>query len=83
MVIQNCSNVELYTKYKLNVLPDVNWYSILNFRMMWTAGILAAISSITYPAISAFVSTNADPDKQGLNLKLQMQTEVNIGFGNA
>ena len=24
------------------------------------------MSSITYPAISAFVSTHADPDKQGL-----------------
>ena len=34
--------------------------------MMWAAGILAAVSSITYPAISAFVSMHADPDKQGL-----------------
>lgn len=34
--------------------------------MMWAAGILAAISSITYPAISAFVSMHADADKQGL-----------------
>jgi len=33
---------------------------------MWAAGILAAISSITYPAISAFVSMHADADKQGL-----------------
>ena len=34
--------------------------------MMWSAGVLAAVSSITYPAISAFVSMHADPDKQGL-----------------
>lgn len=34
--------------------------------MMWAAGILASISSITYPAISAFVSMHADEDKQGL-----------------
>ncbi len=34
--------------------------------MMWAAGILASISSITYPAISAFVSMHADADKQGL-----------------
>ena len=34
--------------------------------MMWSAGILAAISSISYPAISAFVSTHADADQQGL-----------------
>jgi hypothetical protein len=35
-------------------------------RMMWSAGVLAAISSISYPAISAFVSMHADADKQGL-----------------
>jgi predicted MFS family arabinose efflux permease len=34
--------------------------------MMWAAGILAAVSSITYPAISAFVSMQTDADKQGL-----------------
>ncbi len=34
--------------------------------MMWSAGVLAAISSISYPAISAFVSMHADADKQGL-----------------
>lgn len=34
--------------------------------MMWTAGIVAALASITYPAISAYVSTYADADKQGL-----------------
>lgn len=34
--------------------------------MMWSAGVLASISSITYPAISAFVSMHADADKQGL-----------------
>eukprot|EP00095_Tigriopus_kingsejongensis_P008958 snap_masked-scaffold334_size202906-processed-gene-0.7 protein:Tk08958 transcript:snap_masked-scaffold334_size202906-processed-gene-0.7-mRNA-1 annotation:"hippocampus abundant transcript 1 protein" len=34
--------------------------------MMWAAGLLASVSSITYPAISAFVSMHADADKQGL-----------------
>lgn len=38
---------------------------VCNYRMMWAAGILAALSSITYPAISSFVSVHADPDKQG------------------
>ena len=33
---------------------------------MWTAGIIAAMSSITYPAISAYVSNYSDADKQGL-----------------
>lgn len=35
------------------------------FRMMWAAGAVAAMSSITFPAISAIVSRNADPDQQG------------------
>ncbi|XP_026472735.1 hippocampus abundant transcript 1 protein [Ctenocephalides felis] len=34
--------------------------------MMWAAGILAAISSITYPAISAFVSIHSRADRQGV-----------------
>lgn len=34
-------------------------------RMMWAAGTLAAMSSLSYPAISAFISFNADSDKQG------------------
>ncbi|XP_064493332.1 hippocampus abundant transcript 1 protein-like isoform X2 [Pseudopipra pipra] len=32
--------------------------------MMWAAGAVAAMSSITFPAISAMVSRNADPDQQ-------------------
>lgn len=32
---------------------------------MWAAGVLAALSSITYPSISSFVSILADKDKQG------------------
>jgi len=43
------------------------WYGFgSQMWMMWAAGILASISSISYPAISAFVSTHADADKQGL-----------------
>lgn len=43
------------------------WYGFgSQYWMMWAAGILAAISSITYPAISAFVSMHAEADKQGL-----------------
>ncbi|KAF2349119.1 Major facilitator superfamily associated domain [Trinorchestia longiramus] len=34
--------------------------------MMWAAGLLAAMSSITYPAISAYVSMHTDVDKQGV-----------------
>ena len=35
-------------------------------RMMWCAGVLAAASSITYPAISAYASQNADSEQQGM-----------------
>lgn len=34
--------------------------------VMWSACFLAAISSITYPAISSFVSIYSDADKQGV-----------------
>ncbi|XP_063003336.1 hippocampus abundant transcript 1 protein-like isoform X2 [Elgaria multicarinata webbii] len=34
--------------------------------MMWAAGAVAAMSSITFPAISTMVSRNADPDQQGV-----------------
>lgn len=33
--------------------------------MMWFAGILASLGSITYPAISAFVSIHSNVDTQG------------------
>ncbi|XP_018497461.1 hippocampus abundant transcript 1 protein [Galendromus occidentalis] len=43
------------------------WYGFGSERwMIWSAGGLASICSITYPAISSFVSTHADPHKQGL-----------------
>ncbi|PIO34670.1 hypothetical protein AB205_0102180 [Aquarana catesbeiana] len=41
-------------------------HSFYCFRMMWAAGAVAAMSSITFPAISAIVSRNADPDQQGV-----------------
>ncbi|XP_033019811.1 hippocampus abundant transcript-like protein 1 isoform X2 [Lacerta agilis] len=34
--------------------------------MMWAAGAVASMSSITFPAISALVSRNADSDQQGV-----------------
>ncbi|NXF74451.1 MF14B protein, partial [Sclerurus mexicanus] len=34
--------------------------------MMWAAGAIAAMSSITFPAISALVSRNAEADQQGV-----------------
>ena len=33
--------------------------------LMWVAGSIASMGSITYPAISAFVSNHAEPDQQG------------------
>ncbi|KAI1239888.1 hypothetical protein IHE44_0011325 [Lamprotornis superbus] len=35
-------------------------------KMMWAAGAVAAMSSITFPAISALVSRNAEADQQGV-----------------
>lgn len=34
--------------------------------IIWFAGMLASISSITYPAISAFISSHASADSQGI-----------------
>ncbi|XP_053613583.1 hippocampus abundant transcript 1 protein [Plodia interpunctella] len=34
--------------------------------MMWAAGILAALASLTYPAFSAYVSVNSRADRQGV-----------------
>jgi len=43
------------------------WFGLgLSKWMMWCAGVLAAASSITYPAISAYASQNADSEQQGL-----------------
>ncbi|KAH3733184.1 hypothetical protein DPMN_039609 [Dreissena polymorpha] len=39
--------------------------SYVCYRIMWTGGAVAAMSSITYPAISAFVSAHAEADQQG------------------
>uniref|UniRef100_A0A673MKB7 Major facilitator superfamily (MFS) profile domain-containing protein n=1 Tax=Sinocyclocheilus rhinocerous TaxID=307959 RepID=A0A673MKB7_9TELE len=45
------------------------WYGLGSEPwMMWAAGAVAAMSSITFPAVSALVSRRADPDKQGLVL---------------
>lgn len=45
------------------------WYGFGNQTwMMWAAGILAALASITYPAISAFVSIHSTADRQGIIL---------------
>ncbi|XP_066910156.1 hippocampus abundant transcript 1 protein-like [Clytia hemisphaerica] len=43
------------------------WYGLsTQFWMMWAAGTLAALSSLSYPAISALISCNADSDQQGV-----------------
>lgn len=43
------------------------WYG-LGARpwMMWAAGVLAALGSLTYPAISAYVSVSSRADRQGV-----------------
>ncbi|XP_078252263.1 hippocampus abundant transcript-like protein 1 isoform X3 [Rhinoraja longicauda] len=46
---------------------QLTWYGFGSQPwMMWAAGSVAAMSSITFPAVSALVSTNADSDQQGV-----------------
>ncbi|KAK3755605.1 hypothetical protein QZH41_017599 [Actinostola sp. cb2023] len=48
-------------------LLQLSWYGLGTQRwMMWAAGSLASIAMITYPAISALVSCNAESDQQGV-----------------
>ncbi|XP_030560992.1 hippocampus abundant transcript 1 protein isoform X1 [Drosophila novamexicana] len=47
-------------------LVQLLWYGLGSQKwMMWSAGVVAALGSITYPAISAFVSLYASPESQG------------------
>ncbi|KAH8408553.1 hypothetical protein KR215_007393 [Drosophila sulfurigaster] len=47
-------------------LVQLLWYGLGSQKwMMWSAGVVAALGSITYPAISAFVSLYAAPESQG------------------
>ncbi|XP_068616846.1 hippocampus abundant transcript-like protein 1 [Brachionichthys hirsutus] len=48
-------------------LLQLAWYGFGSEPwMMWAAGTLAAMSSITFPAVSALVSHSAAPDQQGV-----------------
>ncbi|CAD5212990.1 unnamed protein product [Bursaphelenchus okinawaensis] len=45
---------------------QLTWYGVgTQFWMMWAAGLFSALSSLTYPAISAFVSIQTSQDMQG------------------
>ncbi|KAL7734194.1 hypothetical protein ACLKA6_011868 [Drosophila palustris] len=47
-------------------LVQLLWYGLGSQKwMMWSAGVVAALGSITYPAISAFVSLYSAPESQG------------------
>jgi len=52
-----------YVKSKRKYIP-IRTHSLTS-RVMWFAGGLAALSSITYPSISAFVSVYAKDNQQG------------------
>uniref|UniRef100_A0A3Q3DPP0 Hippocampus abundant transcript-like protein 1 n=1 Tax=Hippocampus comes TaxID=109280 RepID=A0A3Q3DPP0_HIPCM len=48
-------------------LLQLAWYAFgAEPWMMWAAGTVAAMSSITFPAVSALVSHSAAPDQQGV-----------------
>ncbi|CAD5217410.1 unnamed protein product [Bursaphelenchus xylophilus] len=45
---------------------QLTWYGVgTQYWMMWAAGVFSALSSLTYPAISAFVSIQTSQDMQG------------------
>lgn len=57
------------------------WYGFgTTTWMMWGAGILASMSSITYPAISAFVSVHSTPDRQGVVQGTNNQKNLLVSF---
>ena len=43
-------------------------------RIIWSAGVLAAMGNITYPSISSFVSAHASDDQQGCLLHVLLLT---------
>ncbi|XP_077980890.1 hippocampus abundant transcript 1 protein-like [Glandiceps talaboti] len=46
---------------------ELLWFGFgSQYWMMWAAGAVASVCSITYPAISSLVSTNAEADQQGV-----------------
>ncbi|XP_041969160.1 hippocampus abundant transcript 1 protein [Aricia agestis] len=48
-------------------MMQLMWYGFGSRTwMMWAAGVLAALGSLTYPAISAYVSVNSRADRQGV-----------------
>ena len=50
----------------LSEAVQLAWYGLgSQYWMMWGAGILAAMSSIGYPSVSAYVSVHSSSDKQG------------------
>ena len=61
MVIINKMYLIIDSRY---ILYAFNYFFVFD-RMMFAAGSLAAVCSIAYPAISAYVSNYTEADKQG------------------
>jgi hypothetical protein len=57
-----CGHVELVS---IRALTSLNRNHVCSSRVMWFAGGLAALSSVTYPSISAFLSVYAKENQQG------------------
>jgi len=49
-------------------------------RIIWSAGVLAAMGNITYPSISSFVSAHASDDQQGTAVDFLLLTLLHISF---
>jgi len=67
MLMKKFSNKNVIIIGLVFEMLQLMWYGFgSQLWMMWGAGFLASISSITYPAISAYVSTHTEADKQGV-----------------
>ncbi|KAB7505624.1 Hippocampus abundant transcript 1 protein [Armadillidium nasatum] len=79
LLIRTLSNKRVISVGLVFELLQLMWYGFGSQTwMMWAAGILAAISSITYPAISAYISTHTDIDKQ-----VESTSGGGVGVGGA
>lgn len=60
-----CVRTPPYTRPRRGARRGLPLSPCVSCRMMWAAGAVAAMSSITFPAVSALVSRTADADQQG------------------
>ncbi len=66
VLTQTCGTKHTITLGLCFQCAQLMWYGLgRQYWMMWAAGFLAAMSQMTYPSISAYVSIHTEADKQG------------------